>query len=131
MDIEQESRGNLSSSSCNLCVLVDQLPLKIKSLLPSAWLEIRSTAGSVARSILRSNTLIAYLTVLGNYFLNWLRTRTLRDQLPVQLPYVINKLPRSLRYDLLLTLSENEEGPRDRLLGFSKTSGIRYHQILR
>ena len=50
--------------------------------------------------------MIAYLTVLGNYFLNWLRTRTLRDQLPVQLPYVINKLPRSLRYDLLLTLSE-------------------------
>ena len=89
-----------------ICSYYDELPLKIKNLLPE-MARNKDAAGSVARSIIEHYDQLPDMvrSLLSEMAENKDAVRSIAGAIT----YVINKLPRALRYDLLLSLSVSKD----------------------
>jgi hypothetical protein len=104
--ILNKNREGIYSVPPVICKYYDQLPLKIKNLLPQLARD-KDAAGSVARSIIEHYDRLP--GIVRNLLPELAKDKDSARTVAGAITYVINKLPRSLRYDMLLTLSENKD----------------------
>ncbi len=102
--ILNKNREGIYSVPPVICAYYDQLPLKIRNLLPQLARD-KEAAGSVARSIIENYDRLP--DIVTNLLPELAKDKNSARSVAGAITYVIDKLPRGLRYDLLLTLSEN------------------------